>query len=177
MTGTAIITPDGRYRYRLTRTLDAGELGLRPTRAAVFIMLNPSTADADTDDNTIRRCTRYAHREECTRLEVVNLFAYRTSSPKVLAQRQADGTDVIGPDNDRHIVETIATAVARDDRPPIVIAAWGAHRTIGTRADDVAILARRSGVPGLQALGLTAAGQPRHPLYLRTDAPLVRWPA
>lgn len=74
----AVISDDGRYRYRLWRTW-APEL---PRMA--WIMLNPSTADAEVDDPTIRRCVGFAKREGCGGIEVVNLYAYRSTDPSVL---------------------------------------------------------------------------------------------
>ncbi len=51
-------------------------------------------------------------------MEVVNLFAYRTSKPSLLKQ----ATQPIGKDNDRYILES----VKRNER---VILAWGNHGT------------------------------------------------
>ena len=84
---TAVISGCGTYRYLLTRRAGPGE------RAAAFILLNPSTADAATDDPTIRRCLGFARRWGCGRFFVLNLFAFRATYPAEL--RWAD--DPIGP--------------------------------------------------------------------------------
>jgi hypothetical protein len=159
VSGWATISPNGRYRYLLGRRLadDGGRM--------LFVMLNPSTADADTDDATIRRCVGYARREGCGILEVVNLFAWRTVSPGELATV----VDPVGPDNDRHIREAAARA------GPVVVA-WGNPPFRLTRAAERAAL-----VAGMLdrywplALGTTSTGQPVHPLRQRADAPLRPW--
>lgn len=149
---SAIISPCGLYRYRLSRRWDDG-----PT--CVFVMLNPSTADAAQDDPTIRRCIGFAKREGCGALDVVNLFAFRATSP---AHMKA-APDPIGLDNDDHVMCALVDA----DGP--VIAAWGAHGSFRGRDSTVRLL---TDVP-MSCLGLTKAGAPRHPLYVRGDAPLI----
>ena len=72
----AVIDPTGLYRYSLWREWN-------PDAAQItFIMLNPSRADATNDDPTIRRCINFASSWGYGYLEVVNLFAYRTSHPQ-----------------------------------------------------------------------------------------------
>ena len=66
----ADISPDGLYRYTLGRTWGDGD-------TCVFIMLNPSVADAESDDPTIRRCRGFAEALGCGSLLVANLYAYR----------------------------------------------------------------------------------------------------
>src|SRR5690606_18576726 len=95
MNGTARFSPCGQYRYLLTRPIpapfwkpDAGE--------AVFVMLNPSTADASEDDPTIRRCIGFAKEWGCTGLTVANLYALRSTDPKGLWKHR----DPVGPEND-----------------------------------------------------------------------------
>ena len=154
---TATISPDGRYRYDLTRTWGTGP-------RAVWIMLNPSTADAEQDDPTIRRCIAFSKREGHGCIAVVNRFAARTTRPVHLL----DYVDPVGPDNARHVKWWIHQA-------PTVIAAWGAHPIIG---DNLLITdwCQEAHVP-LMCLGITADGSPRHPLYVKGDTPLQPWPA
>lgn len=151
----AVLSPCGTYRYTLDRIWDH----TRPT--ALFIMLNPSTADASVDDPTIRRCRAFATREGCGALTVVNLFAYRATDPRELAVQP----DPIGPDNNTHI------ALALDRQPAHVIAAWGALPFARTRAQQVTALLAQA-----RCLGTTKSGDPRHPLYVRADQPLQPWP-
>lgn len=141
----------------------------------MFVMLNPSTADASTDDPTIRRCRGFARREGASRLVVVNLFTERATKPSSLFV----SADPVGPDADEALRRAMALVdVSAGD---LVVCAWGAapagappgfralHRE---RAGHVMGLAEAMGVP-LKALGLTSGGQPRHPLYVRGDAPLL----
>lgn len=153
----AVISECGNYRYVLERRW-ASE------RALDIIMLNPSTADADVDDPTIRRCISFAKREGFGGIKVMNLFAYRATSPAdMLAQASP-----YGPDNDRYLTEMLVAA-ARAKAP--VLAAWGAHGVHGT-AKRVQTLAKHYGAQ-LVCLGKTNGGHPRHPLYVRGDQPFV----
>jgi hypothetical protein len=128
-----------------------------------FVMLNPSTADAEKDDPTIRRCVGFARREGCGEIVVVNLFAYRTSSPKVLAEAIGAGVDPWGPDQ-----ASVMSAALHQWAGPIV-AAWGANPLSGMALEKL------PPVP-MSCLGVTKDGAPRHPLYVRGDAPLMEWP-
>lgn len=74
---TASISECGLYRYLLGRAWGDGPL-------LPFIMLNPSTADADIDDPTIRRCMGFAKREGTSGVSVANLFALRSKDPSAL---------------------------------------------------------------------------------------------
>ena len=151
----AVISDCGHYRYRLTRRWADGPV-------CTFIMLNPSTADAAEDDPTIRRCVGFARREDCGALMVVNLFAFRATKPADLFA--AD--DPIGPGNFEALSGAAATAI-RNDWP--LVAAWGAHRAAKKLGAEV-----RAVIPAV-CLGKTADGSPRHPLYVRADAPLIRY--
>ncbi len=131
-------------------------------------MLNPSTADAELDDPTIRRCIGFAKALGCGGLHVVNLYAFRATKPADLWR----AADPVGTENDLVLCETFA-ASAREDRP--VIAAWGANAT-APRAEFVTTAARAAGLP-LLALGVTKDGSPRHPLYLPSASRAEPWPA
>ncbi len=149
--GGAIFDCTGAYRYRLWREWDAA----RPSVA--FVMLNPSTADAEGDDPTIRRCIGFARTWGFGRLEVVNLFALRATDAVELRRH----AEPVGPENDRHIRELVGGAAA-------VVAAWGCHGALSARADAVEALLP----PKIFELGRTIGGAPRHPLYVRRDAVL-----
>lgn len=152
-TSSAVLSKCGLYRYRLDRRWGDG-----PTCG--FIMLNPSTADAELDDPTIRRCIGFAKREGCGGLMVANLFAFRATNPEDMA----DAEDPDGPEN-QHFLLNMAERV---DGP--LIAAWGAH----WMADDLPARWVRQAFGGrLVCLGKTKGGAPRHPLYVKGDAPLV----
>lgn len=151
---SAVLSDDGKYRYRLARQWGA------TARAATFVMLNPSTADATQDDPTIRRCIGFAKSWDLDGLVVVNLYAYRATKPADLWQ----AADPIGPENDRRIAGVLVDA-ALHQTP--VIAAWGAHGA-PLRVKRVTSIAAHYRVP-LLCLGTTKAGAPRHPLYVRGD--------
>lgn len=158
---SAIISDCGRYRYLLTRTWDTEQ------PPALFIMLNPSTADADHDDATIRRCIKFAtdvHFPDVGGIAVVNLYAYRATQPADLWTVD----DPVGPDND--VILPAVTLAARFVGAPI-FAAWGAN----ARPDRVAAVVRLIGDFGLSCLGTRKTGHPRHPLYLPDLTPLVPW--
>jgi hypothetical protein len=150
----AVFDPARTYRYLLTRIWDPS----RPP--VVFLMLNPSTADAFAEDNTSRRCLSFARREEAGGLVVVNLFALRSTDPRALLHHP----DPIGRHNNAFIRQSINCGGR-------VVAAWGAAGVTGDRGQEVARYLRARGV-ALSCLGRTSTGQPRHPLYVPGDAAL-----
>lgn len=143
--GGADVSECGQYRYRLWRIWDSAPL-------AGFIMLNPSTADADVNDPTILRCMDFARRWECGGIMVVNLFALRSPHPKDL-ERHADP---VGPENDAWVF-----GEGKCCRP--LIAAWGAGGKLMARGARMQRLMRERGI-ALCHLGLTQDGYPKHPL-------------
>lgn len=155
----AVISGCGRYRYRLTRPSE----NICPERGgALFVMLNPSTADAELDDPTIRRCRGFARTWGCAGLAVANLYALRSTNPAALWSHP----DPVGPENDQHLEE-----LAREFGD--VVCAWGSHARLA-RVESVCEILGRSGAR-TWCLGTTRAGAPRHPLYVPAAEPLVYW--
>lgn len=153
MTGVAILSDCEQYRYVLRRFLpNSGP-------SCLFVMLNPSTADAQQDDPTIRRCLAFAREWNCSSMTVINLFALRATNPKYLLSHP----DPFGPLNMMHCKAQLSIS-------DIIVAAWGAHpmalKSRLHRHNDN--LWRHK----IHCLGRTKNGQPRHPLYLRKDASL-----
>lgn len=147
----AVFSPCERYRYTLERIWDES----RPF--ANFICLNPSTATATVDDPTNRRCRGFAWDWEMGGMITTNVFGWRSTDPRGL--REPD--DPVGDDNDRWILE-----IAR--RAGVVVVAWGNHARLGQRSSEVASLLLDAGVQAT-ALAANANGEPKHPLYLRSD--------
>lgn len=149
------------YRYLLTRVWD----GALPR--ALFVMLNPSTATEVQNDPTVERCERRARALGFGAFRVTNIFAFRATDPR--AMRAV--ADPVGPDNDAAIRESVDWAGGPTDR---IICAWGTHGAHLNRGAAVAQLLRESG-RDLHHLGLTAAGAPKHPLYIGYAQPLQLW--
>ncbi|MBB5413679.1 hypothetical protein HDG34_007657 [Paraburkholderia sp. HC6.4b] len=161
---SAIISPCGTYRYLLRRPAPVGPEFEQPCLGtALFVMLNPSTADATADDPTVRRCKAFAYRWGCNGIAVVNLYALRSPSPADLWRH----ADPVGPDNDMWL-----RIAAREHET--VIFAWGANSKLDRVREVYAIFC---GAPHrrILSLGTTKDGSPRHPLYVRADQRLTNW--
>ena len=156
--GYAAWSPDRRYRWALRRCWD----GPAGAPEMVWVMLNPSTAGADRDDATIRRCVWYARREGCTAMTAVNLFGLVSTSPRALL---AD-PDPVGELCDQAITDACTARDVASPAPRIVVVGWGAqagHPRLRCRADAVLDMLDGHHI-GYWALGLSTQGQPVHPL-------------
>lgn len=145
------------YRYALWRAWRPGNRG-----RALFVMLNPSTADEVTDDATIRRCRGYAKAWGYDGLTVCNLYAYRATDPR----RLTHVADPIGPENEA-VLESHARSAG------LVVCAWG-----GAGSARGTLVAKRllDWAHGpLYALAWTKHGAPRHPLYLGSHIRPLPW--
>lgn len=153
----ATFSPCRRYRYRLWRVWDE-------TKApAVFVMLNPSTADEVENDPTVERCARRAKSMGFGGLRVANIFALRSTDPVALYSE----ADPVGPDNDLAILESIAGA-------GLVVCAWGGHGKLNGRGDAVLNLIRGAGsIP--HYLKINSDGTPKHPLYVGYSVQPQAW--
>ena len=152
VTRSAVLSPEGMYRYRLDRTWGQGP-------RVLFVMLNPSTADGTQDDPTLRRCIRFARDWGYGSLTVANLYAYRATAPADLKK----AADPVGSECDLYLKRCAGEA-------SLVVAAWGMH----AQPERVKQVRRLLG-PEVMALAWTKAGQPRHPLYVRGDTVPQQW--
>lgn len=149
----AQISVCGCYRYALWR------LWNRDVPYVMFVGLNPSAADAEADDPTLRRCIGYARSWGYGGVCIGNLFAYRATDPDELLRV----LDPIGPENDKWL-ERLAKGAG------ITVAAWG-NRGRYMNRDRRAMLM----LVDLHCLGINKQGQPKHPLYLRKDLKPLPW--
>lgn len=144
--GRAVISRCGKYRYALWRTWDSS------LPKVLFIGLNPSSADAQTDDPTLRRCMGFARTWGFGGLIMGNLFAFRSPNPRDLDSEK----DPVGPRNSKWLAKLCLDV-------ELVIAAWGGSK----RARNVA--SELNGIDDdLYCLGLTRTKSPKHPLYVRS---------
>lgn len=161
---SAVISQDGMYRYRLSRGAP------KSRRTVVFVGVNPSTADATEDDQTIRKMCGFARRWHFDRVGVVNLFALRGSHVCVLDTED----DPVGPENDIHIRAALAEAA-------MVVPCWGRLNKLPLRlqfrAGEVQkIIYAAPSLPVRLCLGFTKGGDPKHPLMVAYSTPLEPWP-
>ena len=165
-TRDAVFSECRTWRYQLTRHWDPD------LRALMVIGLNPSTADEQQDDPTIRRCIRFARDLGYGGVAMTNLYGFRATAPADLHKV----SDPLGPDNAYWLRETAKYA-------GMVIAAWGADvgpyetwwKQIGWRIARAQVNAADDVHRGVYCLGTTRSGQPRHPLYLPAAARPEPW--
>ena len=156
---SAIISPCGQYRYRLERTIAMEG----PVYA--FFGVNPSTADAAVDDATVRKWTGFCKRWGAQRFIVGNVFAYRATDVKALATVG----DPFGDDIGDHVTSIIEEA-------DILVPCWGDTCKVPPKlqfAFDVLMDALVSSGKPVRHFGLTKGGDPKHPLMLGYNTPLV----
>ena len=159
----ATFSRDRKYRY-VWETAALGIFG--PLQRPLFLMLNPSTADENQTDPTLRRCIGFAKQWGCDGIVVGNLFAFRTAYPDAMFAQ----ADPVGPDND-HILPKLARAA------PFVVCGWGAQAGAQARVAHVlALLQQNAPMTPLKCLGFTKGGHPRHPLYVPKAAMLQPYP-
>ena len=140
----AVISQDNKYRYQLSRIWDDEK------PSVLFIMLNPSTADADVDDPTIRRVVNFAKSWGYGGVFVANLFAFRSTDPKALKHIG----DPFGEENIAHVQLLIGLT----DK---VVYAWGNNQK------EPEWLCNLVGTP--YCIDISKKGIPKHPLYLKSN--------
>ena len=147
----AAISKCGKYRYSLTRIWDESK------PKVMFIMLNPSVADSDKDDPTIRRCIGFAKDWGLGGIYVANLFSLIATNPKDLLTAPF----IVGVDNERWFKRMSALS-------NFVVCAWGNGKIVGKlqkRLDHTWKPLSWVDKP-LHYLELSNDGTPKHPLYL-----------
>ena len=153
-----LLSEDRLYRYRLSRMVS-----MFGDDVAAWLMLNPSTADEEVDDPTIRRVMSFSAQWGYAQIVVVNLSPVRSPSPGQLRPVPDDVHEL-------NIHEVLMAA--RWSRTMIV--AYGQHVSGVDRAQETLDALRQTGIP-LYCLGRTKGGHPRHPLYVPGNTKLERF--
>jgi hypothetical protein len=151
-----LYSADMVFRYVFGRWWGDADLAT----SAVWVLLNPATGDTEQRHRpTLQRCISWSRAAGYTGLVIVNLFAFRDTNPQNLRAV----VDPVGPVNDE-VLRVITKAGAQ------TIAAWGGHGRLRGRSAQVGPL-----LDSPMCLGVTRRGEPRHPLYIPADTPLVPW--
>ena len=145
----AHLSSDGVHRYELSRTW------FQPASKGTlyYIMLNPSTADANFDDPTIKKCVGFAERNLYNAIRVYNLFSFRATDPRNLPM-DSRATDEMN--------DTILANVPKDED---VVVAWGgnAYKNEFGRARVKRVLEL---IDRELFCVRQSNGRPHHPLYV-----------
>ena len=156
----AELSPCGTYRFSLTRW---EEPGIKTLGSVLWVLNNPSIADAEVDDMTVKKCWRYTRGWGFTKMIFVNCNPYRSTDPKLakLPNRWARGW------NDR----TVKKLASKAD---LIICAWG-QGAEPELADHMFRLLTVDLGREVCALELCNDGAPKHPLYLKADLQPITW--
>ena len=140
------------YRFVLKR-----KWGTNADNFVNFILLNPSTADENTDDPTIRRCINFAQSWRYDGIWVTNLFAYKATEPENM--KKAD--DPVGEKNDSYI-EKYA------EKSKKIVVAWGDDGDFRNRRNQVIrILSQLE--KDLYCFHINKSGNPQHALRVSNE--------
>ena len=159
---SAVISPCGLYRYRLERTV------AMEGPVFAFFGINPSTADANVDDATVRKWIGFAKRWGASRFIVGNVFAYRATDVRDLCN---DPRSLDSVENREHVARIAAEA-------DILVPCWGSRgKVLPQHRHHLANAMARLLTAGKPVMhfGLTASVDPKHPLMLGYDTPLIPW--
>lgn len=160
----AVISECQRYRYTLYRAWGSEQAYL------LWVMLNPSTADATRDDATVRKRVGFTARRGFSSLYIVNLFAWRTRHPGELLS----AGDPVGPLNNFYLGAHAGSPFCKG-----IVVAWGSldfmrRSRVYDRAAQVVDLLRILPQP-IACLGKSKSGDPRHPSRIGYDTPLLNF--
>ncbi|WDR03310.1 DUF1643 domain-containing protein [Devosia algicola] len=154
---------DAQHRQMMRRWLGDNF----PQRYALFIGMNPSTADALVNDPTCAREWNFCLREGYQAMMKGNVGDYRATNPK----------DLLRPDVVASSPANLPTLLDAALHADLVVVCHGKlNRALVEPARQIVTALSASNI-SLWCFGINADGSPKHPLYLRLDTPLVRYTA
>jgi hypothetical protein len=156
--GNALYSGDNK-EYR-TALLRYREEGLVPF--ILWIGMNPSTAEEDVDDPTIRRELTFSIREGYSRYVKCNVMDYRSTDPKLLPTLDK-------PVSDYNLMWIDTLAV---DANKIVLCYGKLHKSLAKHAFKV-LEVLNPYMEKVVCLGRNSDGSPKHPLYLASTTEFV----
>lgn len=159
MQNKCLFSPCRNYRYSLRHDIASAGTDFFAAEEsakghAVWIALNPSKADEERLDPTLKRIRVFSAAFGFGGFVMLNLFAWRETKSKKLPKV----AEPIGPENDRVILETAKAA-------PYVICCWGTSGSLLKRDEAVVAMLKANGIKTMY-LRKTKDGYPEHPLYI-----------
>ena len=140
-------------------------LGTRGKNPLICIGINPSTAEPDNLDNTLKSVERIALGNGFDSFIMFNVYAQRATSPD-------DMEKVCNPELHRENLEAFRYVLSISQQPT-VWAAWGAiiekRKYLSDCVRDMLLVGEEYGAKWVCAGAITKKGHPHHPLYLRKD--------
>ena len=149
----AIFSDDRKYRFALWRIWN-------PSKPLLMtIGLNPSVASESKDDPTITRLMARAYKLGYGGLLMANLYAFVSTNP----DRLLNNGDSIGEYTGYYIKLMV-------DLSQTQLCGWGSFKPVKMRANTVYKL-----LTNPFCLGINKDGQPKHPLYIGYDVPMLKY--
>ncbi len=165
----AQLSPCENYRLYLYREVIEPDYAFHPNLLAAFYMVNPSTADSEEDDHTIRKLYGFARMLSVSRFMVVNLCTYRTPDVKLL--RSMSTETAVGPEADDALELAMKSATYH-------VVGWGSLKKLPEhlqhRYKKVVELSNKYGRT-LFCFGVNKDGHPSHPCMTGYDTPRAVW--
>ena len=143
-------------------------LGTRGKKPLICIGINPSTAQPDRLDNTLKSVERIALGNGFDSFIMFNVYAQRATNPDAMEK-------ICNPLLHRENLEAFRYVLSISDTPA-VWAAWGAvtekRSYLADRLRDMLAVGQEYGAKWYCAGAITKKGHPHHPLYLKKDEKL-----
>ena len=143
-------------------------LGTRGKNPLICIGINPSTAEPDNLDNTLKSVERIALGNGFDSFIMFNVYAQRATSPD-------DMEKTYNPLLHKENLEAFRYVLSISEKPAIW-AAWGAiiekRKYLPECVRDMVAAGQEYGATWHCAGAITKKGHPHHPLYLRKDEKL-----
>lgn len=157
--GDALFSRDEKYRYTLTRSWNKGKGNI------LWIGMNPSTATADVDDPTVRREVLFSMKWGYRKYIKCNIMDYRATHPPMLLQKN------VAPCSKKNLSYILKEAKKADK----IIFAYGNLKEPLQKYADKIIETLEPMSKKIFIFGNTKNGNPRHPLYIKNTAKLIKW--
>ena len=140
-------------------------LGTRGNNPLICIGINPSTAEPDNLDNTLKSVQRIAHGNGFDSFIMFNVYAQRATSPDDMEKQCNEALHRENMEAFRYVLSI--------SKKPVVWAAWGAiiekRGYLSQCVRDMLIIGQEYDAAWVCAGAITKKGHPHHPLYLRKD--------